>query len=64
MYPLDVECRGCGRKVLVPADRFGGCKGDMIELRKLRLVCSSCGARPADGRFSSAPARPKLGSKG
>jgi hypothetical protein len=45
MYPLGVECRGCGRKALVPAVRFGGCKGDMIELRELRLVCLSCGSR-------------------
>jgi hypothetical protein len=45
MYPLDVECQGCGRKVLVPADRFGGCKGDMTELCRLRLVCQSCGSR-------------------
>jgi hypothetical protein len=29
----------------VPADRFGGCKGDMREIHSLRLVCSSCGVR-------------------
>jgi DNA-directed RNA polymerase subunit RPC12/RpoP len=45
MYPLGVECRGCGHKALVPAERFGGCKGDMTELRSLRLVCQSCGSR-------------------
>jgi hypothetical protein len=48
MYPLGVECRECGRRALVPADRFGGCKGDMTELRKLRLVCQSCGSREHD----------------
>jgi DNA-directed RNA polymerase subunit RPC12/RpoP len=45
MYPLGVECRGCGHKALVPAERFGDCKGDMTELRNLRLVCQSCGNR-------------------
>jgi hypothetical protein len=45
MYPLGVECRGCKRRALVPADRFGGCKGDMTELRSLRLVCRACGSR-------------------
>ena len=45
MYPLGVECRGCKRRALVAADRFGGCKGDMTELRRLRLVCQSCGSR-------------------
>jgi hypothetical protein len=48
MYPLGVECRGCGRKALVPANRFGGCKGDMTELRKLRFVCQSCGSRECE----------------
>jgi hypothetical protein len=48
MYPLGVECRGCGRRALVPADRFGGCKGDMTELSDLRLVCQSCGSRDRD----------------
>ena len=50
MYPLGIECRGCGRKALVPADRFGGCKGDMTELRRLRLVCQSCGSRERETR--------------
>ena len=45
MYPLGVECRGCKRRALVPVDRFGGCKGDMTELRRLRLVCQSRGWR-------------------
>jgi hypothetical protein len=36
------------RKALVPADRFGACKGDMTELRRLRLVCQSCGSRERD----------------
>jgi len=55
MYPLGVECRECGRKAQVPADRFGGCKGDMTELRSLRLVRQSCGSRePATKVFLSA----------
>ena len=45
MFPLGVECRGCGHKALVPAERFGGCKGDMTELRRLRLACTACGSR-------------------
>ena len=45
MHPLGVECLGCHRRVLVPADRFGTCKGDMRAIDSLRLVCSSCGAR-------------------
>lgn len=45
MHPLGVECLGCKRRALVPAERFGGCQGDMTELRSLRLVCSSCGGR-------------------
>jgi hypothetical protein len=48
MYALGVECRGCGRKALVPAERFGGCKGDMTALRSLRLVCQSCGGRECE----------------
>ena len=48
MYPLGVECRGCKRRALVPAERFGGCKGDMTELRRLRLVCQACGSRERD----------------
>ena len=34
MYPLGVECLGCKRRALIPAERFGGCKGDMTELRR------------------------------
>jgi hypothetical protein len=45
MHPLGVECLGCKRRALVPAERFGGCKANMREIRSLRLVCSSCGAR-------------------
>jgi hypothetical protein len=45
MYPLGVECLGCRRRSLVPAERFGACKGDMREIHSLRLVRSSCGAR-------------------
>ena len=45
MNPLGVECLGCGRKALIPAERFGGCRGDMREIPSLRLVCSACGAR-------------------
>jgi hypothetical protein len=50
IYPLGVECRRCGRKALVPAERFGSCKGDMTELRKLRLVCQACGSRERETR--------------
>ncbi|HZV92885.1 MAG TPA: hypothetical protein VFF72_06675, partial [Caldimonas sp.] len=38
-YPLGVECRACGHKGLIPAERFGGCKGDMTQLERLRLAC-------------------------
>jgi hypothetical protein len=40
MYPLGFECLGCKRRALVPAERFGGCKGDMREIHTLWLVCS------------------------
>jgi hypothetical protein len=45
MYPLDIECRGCGHKGLIPAERFGGCKGDTTKLRSLSLACTACGSR-------------------
>ena len=45
MHPLGVECLGCRRKALIPAERFGDCKGDMKAIDSLRLVCSACGAR-------------------
>jgi len=35
---------------LVPADRFGGCKGEMTDLRALRLVCQSCGSRRREAK--------------
>ncbi len=31
-------------------ERFGSCKGDMTELRSLRLVCQSCGSRDFDAK--------------
>jgi hypothetical protein len=50
MYPLGVQCRGCGRKALVPAERFDGCKGDMTQLSRLPLVCHTCGSRDRETR--------------
>jgi hypothetical protein len=37
-------CRYC-HKGLISAERSGGCKGDMTELRNLGLVCQPCGSR-------------------
>jgi hypothetical protein len=51
MYPLGVECLGCKRRALVPAERFGGCKGGMTELRSLRFVCQLCGSRDRETKI-------------
>jgi len=51
MHPLGVECLGCRRKALIPAERLGACKGDMTAIDSLCLVCTACGARDWQARI-------------
>jgi hypothetical protein len=43
--PLCVACRGCGHRAAVPPEVVGAARGDMKELRELKLKCSLCLAK-------------------
>lgn len=41
-HPLCVVCLGCSHRSAVPPEKVGAGRGDMKEIRSLKLKCSQC----------------------
>jgi hypothetical protein len=43
--PLCVLCLDCWHRSAVPPEKVGASRGDMNEIRSLKLKCSKCGSK-------------------